>query len=565
MTRCGAAAFCAAAFMFSGCGTSQERVEPERPLFREAAEEAGLRFVHQPFAAGKFHMPEIMGAGVAVLDYDGDGDLDVYFAQGMPLEDRPSPNPALGNRLFRNDLVPTGSLRFTDVTAESGTGKMMYGMGVATGDYDNDGHVDMYVTGFGPNALFHNNGNGTFTEVTAFAGVQDERWSSSAAFVDYDRDGLLDLVVLNYVDFTIRGAKQCFAPSGELDYCTPKAYQPVPWRLFHNVGGGRFADVTVASGLAKAYGPGLGVTCADFNGDGWIDLYVANDTSANLLWMNQGGGRFSEQGLLAGAAYSEDGLAKAGMGVAAGDFDNDGDEDLGVANLTREGATLFQNDGKGAFQDVSLRLGLRPATFPYTGFGMDWFDFDHDGWLDLFIANGAVTLMEELRGTPWPFRQSNSLLRNQEGKRMADAAARAGPALAVQEVSRGAAFGDIDNDGDIDIVLTNNNGPVRLLLNEAAGNRKWLEVMLEGTRSNRQALGARVGVRLKSGLVLWRRVHSDSSYMSASDPRVHFGLGAEASIESVTVEWPSGLREEFAGIAVGHLVRLKEGSGSPVP
>ena len=551
--------------MFSGCGTSQERVEPERPLFREAAEEAGLRFVHQPFAAGKFHMPEIMGACVAVLDYDGDGDLDVYFAQGMPLEDRPSPNPALGNRLFRNDLVPTGSLRFTDVTAESGTGKMMYGMGVATGDYDNDGHVDMYVTGFGPNALFHNNGNGTFTEVTAFAGVQDERWSSSAAFVDYDRDGLLDLVVLNYVDFTIRGAKQCFAPSGELDYCTPKAYQPVPWRLFHNVGGGRFADVTVASGLAKAYGPGLGVTCADFNGDGWIDLYVANDTSANLLWMNQGGGRFSEQGLLAGAAYSEDGLAKAGMGVAAGDFDNDGDEDLGVANLTREGATLFQNDGKGAFQDVSLRLGLRPATFPYTGFGMDWFDFDHDGWLDLFIANGAVTLMEELRGTPWPFRQSNSLLRNQEGKRMADAAARAGPALAVQEVSRGAAFGDIDNDGDIDIVLTNNNGPVRLLLNEAAGNRKWLEVMLEGTRSNRQALGARVGVRLKSGLVLWRRVHSDSSYMSASDPRVHFGLGAEASIESVTVEWPSGLREEFAGIAVGHLVRLKEGSGSPVP
>ena len=508
-------------------------------------------------------MPEIMGAGVAVLDYDGDGDLDVYFAQGMPLDDRLSPNPALGNRLFRNDLVPTGKLRFTDVTAESGTGKIMYGMGVAVGDYDNDGHVDMYVTGFGPNVLFHNNGNGTFTEVTAFAGVQDERWSSSAAFVDYDRDGLLDLVVLNYVDFTIRGARQCFASSGELDYCTPKAYQAVPARLFHNVGGGRFADVTVASGLANAYGPGLGVSSVDVNRDGWIDLYVANDTTANLLWMNRGGGKFSEDGLTAGAAYSEDGLAKAGMGVASGDFDNDGDDDLVVVNLAREGATLLQNDGKGAFQDVSLRYGLRPATFPYTGFGVDWFDFDNDGWLDLFIANGAVVLMEELRGSPWPFRQKNCLLRNERGVRLADVTAQAGPALAVEEVSRGAAFGDLDNDGDIDIVVANNNGPARLLLNDAAGNRHWLEVLLEGTRSNRQALGARVGVRLKSGLVLWRRAHSDSSYLSASDPRVHFGFGSQAVIDSVIVEWPSGLREQFSGIAAGRLVRLKEENGSP--
>ncbi|MGH9673183.1 MAG: CRTAC1 family protein [Bryobacteraceae bacterium] len=518
-----------------------------------------MRWAHRPFATGRFHMPEIMGAGVALLDYDNDGDLDVYLIQGMPLDGK-SPSP--GNRLFRNNLVPTGRLHFTDVTAASGTGRVMYGMGAATGDYDNDGHVDLYVTGFGQNVLYHNNGDGTFADVATAAGVEDERWSTSSAFLDYDCDGLLDLIVLNYVDFTIRRGKQCFASSGELDYCTPKAYRPVPARLYRNLGSGKFTDVTGAAGIAKAYGPGLGVTCGDFDGDGWIDLYVANDTAANLLWMNRRNGTFSEVGLTAGAAYSEDGLPKAGMGVSAGDFDNDGDDDLVVVNLTGEGATLFQNDGHGGFLDASLRTRLRPATLPFTGFGVNWFDSDSDGWLDLFIANGAVTRMEELRGSEWPFRQKNSLLRNQGGKSFAADVASPGSALAAEEVSRGAAFGDIDNDGDVDIVVTNNNGPVRLLVNQGVARHHWLEVQLEGTRSNRMALGGRVGVKQKSGRVLWRRAHTDSSYLSASDPRTHFGLGTEPGIESVIVVWPCGTREEFGGITQGGVVRLREGTGS---
>jgi hypothetical protein len=252
------------------------------------------------------------------------------------------------------------------------------------------------------------------------------------------------------------------------------------------------------------------------------------------------------------------------MGVSAGDFDNDGDEDLVVVNLRREGATLFQNDGKGGFQDVSLRLGVRPATYAYTGFGTSWFDLDNDGWLDLFIANGAVTIVEEQRGKPWPFEEKKVLLRNQEGTKLVDVTEQAGDAMAPLEVSRGAAFGDIDNDGDIDIVVTNNNGPVRLLLNEAASSRPWLQVQLEGTKSNRMALGARVALHRKSSPTLWRRAYSDSSYLSASDARVHFGLGTAADIESVVVHWPSGIEEQFSGLAPRQLVRLKEGTGSTV-
>ena len=432
------------------CWGCRERTPPAGPLFREVAAETGLKFHHFTGASGEFYMPEIMGAGVALLDYDNDGDLDVYLIQGTMLDPGKKPEEArfplaagerLGNRLYRNELVPSGQLRFTDVTAQAGVGHIGYGMGVATGDYDNDGYTDLYVTNFGPNVLYHNNGNGTFTNVTREAGVEDERWSTSAAFLDYDRDGKLDLFVLNYLDFTIRGNKRCFAPTGESDYCTPKAYHPVTARLFRNEGGGKFRDVSAAAGVQAAYGPGLGVTCADLNGDGWIDIYVANDTAANLLWINQKDGTFREAGLEMGAAYSEDGLARAGMGVSAGDFDADGDDDLVVVNLTREGATLFRNDGAAGFQDVTTALGLRALTFPYTGFGLGWFDYDNDGRLDLFVANGAVTIMESLRGQPYPFRQKNQLLRN-TGEKFVDATAEGGAALELSEVSRGAAFGD---------------------------------------------------------------------------------------------------------------------------
>jgi len=532
---------------------------PAGSLFREAAAETGLRFQHFIGSTGEFFMPEIMGAGVALLDYDNDGDLDVYLIQGSAFEAGRKPSERLGNRLYRNDLIPSGKLHFTDVTESAGVGHTGYGMGAATGDYDNDGDVDLYVTNFGNNILYRNDGNGRFTDVTRTAGVDDDRWSTSAAFLDYDRDGDLDLVVLNYVDFTVKGSKHCFAPTGERDYCTPKAYRPVTARLFRNDGGGRFADVTAASGISSAYGPGLGVTCADLNGDGWIDIYVANDTAANLLWLNQKNGTFRESGLMAGAAYSEDGLAKAGMGVGAGDYDNDGDDDLWVVNLTREGATLFRNDGTGGFQDVTLAHGLKPLTFPYTGFGTDWFDYDNDGWLDLFVANGAVTLQESLRGQPYPFHQKNQLLRNESGRRFTDVSAEGGPALALSEVTRGAAFGDIDNDGDIDIVLTNNNGPARLLLNETGPRRNWLTVKLEPF-----APGARVAVLRDGRPPLWRRAHTDSSYLSASDPRVHFGLGDWKGPVAVEVRWPDGRDERWDPMAVNRLVTLGRGSGRPL-
>jgi len=498
-------------------------------------------------------MTEIMGSGAALFDYDRDGDLDVYLVQSAGEQ---------GNRLFRNELVPSGKLRFTDVTTQSAAGLKAYGMGVAAGDYDNDGFPDLYVTNFGHNVLLHNNGNGTFTDVTAQAGVDDDRWSTSAAFVDYDRDGRLDLFVLNYLDFTLQGNKRCFAPTGEPDYCTPSMYKPVTARLFHNEGGGRFKDVTVAAGIAAARGPGLGIACADFNADGWPDCYVANDGMANLLWLNQGNGAFREAALERGAAYAEDGAARAGMGVTAGDFDNDGDDDILVTNLRREGATLYRNDGKGNFFDASLQFGLGPLTFPFTGFGVEWFDYDHDTWLDLFIANGAVTRLESQRGQPHPFRERNLLLRNEgEGKRFRDLSAEAGPALAPEEVSRSVAFGDIDNDGDLDVLVTNNNGPVRLLLNEATHGRPWLELELEGVKCNRMALGARVALHRTGQRPLWRRVHTDSSYLCANDPRVHFGLPDAAGLERVVVRWPDGSREAWPVARPNTLLRLRQGTG----
>lgn len=514
------------------------------PIFEEAAAVSGLTFVHDPQLSGEFHMPEIMGAGVALIDYDNDGDLDVYLIQGKGKS---------GNRLFRNDLIPSGRLHFTDVTQAAGVGLAAYGMGVATGDYDNDGYTDLYITNFGPNVLFHNNGNGAFTDVTVKAGVGDARWSTSAAFLDYDRDGDLDLFVLNYIDFTVANNKACFAPSGERDYCTPKAYNPVNATLYRNEGNGRFKDVSAASGITAARGPGLGVTITDANEDGWPDLFVANDTAANLLWINQKDGTFQEQGLASGVAYSEDGLAKAGMGVAAGDYDNDGDEDLFVVNLTREGATLFRRDGPLLFQDASLATGLRPTTFSYTGFGAGWLDYDNDGFLDLFIANGAVTIIEQLRGKPYPFQQANLLLRNEGGKKFSDVSSSAGPALQLEEVSRGAAFGDLDNDGDTDIVVANNNGPVRLLLNQVGNNKPSL--LVQGV-----PLNSRVGLVRKGLPILWRRAQSAYSYLSASDPRVLFASGGVGA-EELLVEWPDGYQERFPVKAGVRAVTLKRGAG----
>ena len=440
-------------------------------------------------------------------------------------------------------------------------------MGAAVGDYDNDGDPDLYVTNYGPNQLYRNNGDGTFTDVTGAAGsgLDDARWSTSASFCDYDADGDLDLFVANYVDFTVAGAKVCHDPTGMRDYCGPLQFRPVPDRLFRNKGDGTFEDVSDGAGITKADGPGLGVVGADFSGDGLADFYVANDGMSNQLWLNRGDGTFAEGALIAGTALNANGIPEGSMGIAAGDPDNDGDLDLFVTNITRETHAFYRNLGRGHFEDARLRAGLGPATAPYTGFGTDWFDYDNDGLLDLFVANGAVTMIEALRGDPFPFRQKNQLLRNIGAARFSDVTREAGPAFEPLGVGRGAAFGDIDNDGDVDVLVTNNNGPVRLLLNEAASRNHWLQVRLQGVADNRQGIGARVGLRGADGTTIWRRARTDGSYLSASDPRVHFGLGSDSGLQSVVVEWPRGSREVWTSVAPDRIVTLKQATGTRLP
>jgi enediyne biosynthesis protein E4 len=534
-------------------------------LFVDVASSVGLEFSHVNGATGHYYMPEVMGAGAALFDYDADGDLDVFLVQGGPLGKAEGPGPA--SRLFRNDLTRAAGkpmLRFTDVTARAGLGLQAYGMGAATGDYDNDGDVDLFVTTFGADHLYRNNGNATFSEVTAEAGTSDPLWSTSATFFDYDRDGDLDLYAANYLDFTLAGNKRCYDTVGARDYCSPRAYQPLPDRLYRNEGRGRFTDVTSAAGISKAVGAGLGAVAGDFNLDGWLDVYVANDATPNQLWINRRDGTFADEGLLSGAALNAAGNPEGSMGVASGDFDADGDEDLFVTNIIGETFVLYANDGRGNFEDVRTKVGVARATAAFTGFGADWLDYDNDGWLDLFVANGAVNVIEAQRGKPAPFRMTNQLFRN-VGGRFEEASAAAGPAFAAADIGRGAAFGDIDNDGDTDIVVTNNGGPVRLLLNQAASGHHWLQVRLEQSPANRFGTGAWVAFERDVRPALWRRVRTDGSYLSASDHRVQFGLGSFAGPGAILVQWPDGVRERWTDVGVDRLVTLKRGSGRAVP
>lgn len=543
----------------------------QSPWFQEAAESTGLRFRHFIGATGDFYFPENAGAGVALLDYDNDGDLDIYLVQGAlldkgkSLKDSRFPPPSEnwpGGRLFRNELVPSGKLGFSDVTEQSGLRRDGYGMGTAVGDYDNDGDPDLYVTNFGSNVLYRNNGDGTFADVTSEAGVDDSRWSTSAAFVDYDRDGDVDLFVCNYVDFTVQGNRQCSDASGQRDYCNPAVYQPLPSRLFRNEGAGRFIDISQTAGTTAAFGRGLGVACADFNGDDWPDIFVANDGSANQLWINKRDGTFSDQALLAGVAYNANGKAEAGMGVAVGDFENDADEDIFITHLSQETHTLYLNNGKGSFHDSTIAAGLTQSPRG-TGFGTGWFDYDNNGHLDLFVANGAVYRIAALRAEAYPYHQKNQLFWSDGRQRLVDVTAKAGPALSLSEVSRGAAFGDVDNDGDIDVLVANNNGPAHLLVNQFASGNHWLMVRLQGVKSNRDAIGARVAVIRQGHAPVWRRAHRDGSYLSASDIRVHFGLGMKSSPLQVVVVWPSGSSESWNDIRPGAVVDLREGLGAP--
>jgi hypothetical protein len=523
--------------------------------FVDVTAQTGPEFVHANGAKGELLLPEVIGAGGALFDFDNDGDLDLFAVQGAARS---------GGRLFRNELRVESNgvrtLRFTDVTDRSGIVTTGFGMGAATGDFDNDGWIDLYVTNLGSNQLFRNIGDGTFADVTARSRADDPRWSTSAAFFDYDRDGWLDLFVANYVNFRPDMKRGCFSAGSARDYCNPVVYDAVPDTLLHNNRDGTFSDMTAASGIGRAAGRGLGVLATDLNGDGWTDLYVANDGDANHLWINQGGsGVFKDEALLSGVAVNRAGQPQGSMGIDAGDIDGDGDEDLFVTNLDNEGNTLYLNVGKGLFEDRSVEFGVFKLGF--TGFGTRFIDYDNDGWLDLVVVNGAVRHLsaQVQKGDPYPLKQRSQLFHNDRGRRFEDASDSAGAAFASLQVARGAATGDLDNDGDSDLVVFNNSGPLRVLLNDVGHRRHWLGIRAIDSRFRRDAAQARVTLVGRGRRDFTRAVQTDGSYCVANDPRVLFGLGSESVEQTVRVQWPGGQVEEFRGLAVDRYWTLEPG------
>jgi hypothetical protein len=540
-------------------------------LFVDVAPQVGLDFVHVNGMSDELYILEVMGPGAALFDYDSDGDLDLYLVQGHALPPLERENPPLGDRLFRNELED-GELRFVDVTEEAGIEANGYGMGVATGDVDGDGHWDLFVTNYGVNQLWRNRGDGTFVDITEASGVgatsrYGTSWSTATAFLDYDRDGHLDLFVGNFLDFTVETHQGCTAESSAPDYCSPTVYSPVPDRLYRGRGDGTFEDVTKAAGLGAAFGNCLGVVTGDLNGDGWQDLYVANDSTPNQMWLNNGDGTFSDQALLSGNAYNREGKAEASMGVSAADPDGDGDLDLFMTHLNSETNTFYLNTGNGLFEDRTLEQGLAAPSLPYTSFGTLWMDYDNDSWLDLLVLNGEVKKIweQDAAGDPLPLKQPDQLFRNVEG-RYQDVSELAGPALTEPAVSRAGVFGDVDNDGDLDVVVTLNNGPVKLLLNRTAetdmgrGNR-WLGLQLVDPEG--PVLGSQVLLNLPDGRQLVHRVRVDGSYLAAHDPRVLVGLGKlQATAVDVTVRWPDGTREVWKNLPLETYSTLRRGGGS---
>ncbi len=536
----------------------------EDDLFVDRALEHGLDFHYFNGMSGQLYFSEHMGGGAALLDYDRDGDLDLYVTQGRMLGAGKTladallptryPEP-LTDRLYRNDsaVVAGGALtpRFVDVTVSSGLRATEYGVGVATGDFDNDGWPDLYVRNFGPDTLLRNRGDGTFEDVTRASGTGELRWGASASFVDIDNDGWLDLYAGNYVNYRIPTDKPCASQTGARDYCGPLAYDPEPDRLYRNRGDGTFDDVSTRSGIDADFGAALGVISADFNDDGFLDIYVANDQMANQLWQNQGDGTFVDVALLGGAAVNAVGQPEASMGVVAGDVDGNGTEDLFMAHLAQETNTLYLNDGEAFFRDATKSSGLGMSSFVFTGFGTALIDYDLDGWLDLFVANGEVKRIDEQRerGDPLPLRQRNQLFRNLGEGEFVEVEPNGQEFLTREEVSRGVASGDVDNDGDPDLVVVNNGGPLALGINRGPA-AAWLGLDLR-TRGDRAALGSTATVRLASGRSLWRRVRTDGSYAAGNDGRVLFGLGGEARIASVRVKWLGGGETEWRDLPAG--------------
>jgi len=537
--------------------------------FVERAAASGLDFVHFNGASGSYYYPEILPPGVALFDFDNDGDLDAYVAQGHMLG--PSPDLAralipprdpqrLTGRLFRNDLTG-GTLRFTDVTDASGIVASQYGLGVAAADVNNDGWVDLLLTNFGTPQLYLNGGNGTFRDVSAESGLpRDPGVVVSAAFVDYDRDGWLDVYLGYNVHYTLDNERQCPNAAGVRDYCPPQIYGGVPDRLLRNTGQGRFTDVSRSALVGGVFGPALGVVTADFNSDGWPDILVANDGEPNLLWMNQKDGTFRELALLSGVALTAEGRAEASMGIDAADFDADGDEDVLVTELTSQGTNLYVNDGAARFRDAGAATAIGPLSLQFTGWGTSFFDYDNDGFLDVLAVNGTILAAEDGGDGPFPYSQQKLLFRNPGNNVFENVSSQAGAAFQELSSGRGAAFGDVDNDGDVDVIVGNDAGPLQLLVNEVGAAQPWIGLKVV-SRQGRDALGARVVVTRADGSKLVRRVRTDGSYGSAQDPRVLVGLGAAGDAPDVEVHWIGGEVERFEDVAVRRWTTLREGEG----
>ena len=554
--------------------TTTTSTAQDESYFVEQAAAAGIDFVHFNGMSGEYYYPEIMAPGVGLFDFDNDGDLDLYLVQSQMLGKGKTikdalfpPKGPLKDRLYRNDLTVGAdgkrTLHFTDVTEQAGINIQTYGMGVAAADVDNDGFVDIYRTGLTEGVLLHNNGNGTFTDITAKSGTANKGgWGVSAAFVDIDRDGWLDLFVGNYLLYSVEGDIDCLSVTGQHDYCPPNSYRPQPSKLYRNKGDGTFVDITKTALVGGAYGPALGVSTADFDNDGWMDIYVGNDGMPNQLWINQKNGTFKDMAFLNGAAVNGQGNSEASMGVDAGDYDNDGDEDIFITNWLAQMNILYQNQGNAVFEDRKAASGLGAPSLAKTGFGTAWLDFDNDSWLDLMTLNGSVSMIEaQARAKdPFPLKMLNQLFRNLGNGRFEDVSARGGEPFKLLDVSRGAAFGDIDNDGDEDVVVGTANGPTRLFINNVGNKNHWIGLRLIGV-GGRDMIGARVSIVRPSGPTIWRRSRSDGSYASANDPRVLVGLGTSTAPVTVRVQWPDGKMEEWADQAIDRWTTLKQGSG----
>jgi len=542
--------------IFSNISLAQTPTAKGSTEFRDVTAAAGIRFMHNNGAFGKKYLPETLGPGVAFIDYDNDGWPDIFLVNGTDWPGHVTKHTT--PKLYHNNQDGT----FTDVTHKAGLDVEMYGLGVAVGDYDNDGYDDLFVTAYGQNHLFHNNGNGTFTDVTQKAGFGGVReFSTSAAWVDYDRDGRLDLIVANYVQWSPESDLYCTMDGKSKSYCTPESYKGASIRLWHNNGDGTFADVTKQAGLYEPTSKTLGIAILDFDNDGWPDILLSNDTQPNKLYRNNGNGTFTEKAVVAGVAFSEDGVARAGMGVDTADYDRSGNTSLMITNFSNQMISLYHNEGRGLFVDEAPRSEVGRASLLTLGFGCFFFDYDLDGWPDILVVNGHIDPDIQKVQANVKFAEPPHLFRNLGKGKFAEVTKTAGAAFAVPRVGRSAAYADVYNNGRLDILMSTNGGPVSLFKNEPVGAvNHSLRVKLVGMKSNRDGIGSVVRVTRAEGTQM-QMLRSGSSYLSASELVLTFGVGQQNKVDSVEIRWPSGQVEKLSNVNVGQTVTVTEGKG----